>query len=191
VEAAAKVERLAAPAPLDERDAFLHARPAVLSIGLEGLVVLQRAAAADTHVEPTAAHHVEHRELLGQVDRMVQREETHAHAQSKRAGTCGEERRQHRRGGTQAVVVEVMLGDPHRVIAHRLGSQHLLERRIVYALLAPRLVPLHQKEQSEVHGLLATAAVVVVRLPPEGPGGRIAGPALRGRSGSGSGASRS
>src|SRR6266566_4157496 len=54
-----------------------------------------------------------------------------------------------RRGGAQAVVVEVMLGDPHGGIAERLGGQHLLQARVEDRLLAPLLVPLHEEEQPE------------------------------------------
>ena len=91
VEAALEVERLAAPALLHQRDAFLDARAASLAVGLERLVVLQRAAAADADVEPPAAHHVEHGELLGQVHRMVQGQQAHAHAEPQRA-SCGRRR---------------------------------------------------------------------------------------------------
>jgi hypothetical protein len=152
VEASREVERLAAPRLLDERDALLDAGAAVLPIGLEGLVVLQRAATADAHVEPAAAHHVEHRELLGQVHRVVKREQAHPHAEPQRAGAGGQERGEHRRDRAEAVVVEVVLGDPDRGVAERLGRQHLLEARVVDGPLAPLVVTLHEVEQAEVHG---------------------------------------
>ncbi len=119
VEAAREVERLAAPRLLDQRDAFLDAGPAVLAVGLEGLVVLQRAAAPDADVEPAAAHHVQHRELLGQVHRVMERQQAHAHAEPQRARAGGEERGEHRRDRAEAVVVEVVLGDPDRGVAER------------------------------------------------------------------------
>jgi len=58
---------------------------------------------------------------------------------------------EHRRDRAEAVVVEVVLGDPDRGIAERLGGQHLLEARVVDRPLAPLLVALHEEEQSEVH----------------------------------------
>jgi hypothetical protein len=56
-----------------------------------------------------------------------------------------------RTGGAEAVVVEVVLGDPDGLVAERLGGQHLLEAGIVDGLLAPPLVPLHEEEQPEFH----------------------------------------
>ena len=60
VKAPLEVEGRAAPGVPHERDSFLDAGPAVVAIGLEGLIVLQGAAAPDAHVEPPAADHVEH-----------------------------------------------------------------------------------------------------------------------------------
>ncbi len=151
VEAALEVEGRAAPGLAHETNALLDALAAVGAVGLEGLVVLQGAAAADADVETAAAHHVQHGELLGQIHRMVQGQQAHAHAEAQPGGAGGDERGQHRRGRAEAVVVEVMLGDPHGGIAERLGRQHLLEAGVVHGLLAPRLVPLHQEEQPEFH----------------------------------------
>jgi len=47
---------------------------------------------------------------------------------------------------TEAVVVEVVLGDPHRPIAEPFGGKHLFEGGLVDGLLGPGLVTLHQKE---------------------------------------------
>jgi hypothetical protein len=151
VEAAGEVERRAAPAALHQLDAFLHPGAAVVAIGAEGLVVLQRAAAADADVEPAAAHHVEHRELLGQVHRMVQGQQAHAHAHPDRARPRGDVRREHGGGRAEPVVVEVVLGDPDRGVAEPLGGQHLAHVGVVDRLLAPLLVALHEIEQAEVH----------------------------------------
>jgi len=57
----------------------------------------------------------------------------------------GHEGSQDRGGGAEAVVVEVVLRDPDRVVAERLGGQHLLEAGVVDRLLAPLLVALHEK----------------------------------------------
>ena len=82
---------------------------------------------------------------------MVQRQQAHTHAEPQGRRACGDERCQHGRRRAKAVVVEVVLGDPHGVVAERFGGQHLRERRVVDRLLTPRVVPLHQEEQSEVH----------------------------------------
>ena len=91
-------------------------------------------------------------QMLGEVHRVVQGEQAHAHAQAQRARAGGDVRGEHGRSRAEAVVVEVMLGDPHGVIAERLGGEHLCQRRVVDLALAPRVVPLHQEEEAEVHG---------------------------------------
>ena len=82
---------------------------------------------------------------------MVQRQEAHAHAEPQRASARGDVGGEDRRRRAEAVVVEVVLGDPHRLIAEPFGGKHLLESRLVDGLLGPGLVALHQKEQAEIH----------------------------------------
>ncbi len=154
MEAALEVEGLAAPALPHQRDAFIHAHAGIAALRLEGLIVLQGPAAADADVEAAAAHHVEHGELLGEVHRMVQGQQAHPHAQAQGGRARGDVRGQHRRRRAEAVVVEVVLGEPDRAIAERLGGEHLLQGGFVDRLLAPRLVPLHEKEQPELHHVL-------------------------------------
>src|SRR2546421_459648 len=89
--------------------------------------------------------------LFAAIDRMVQRQQAHAHAQAQRARSRGQKRGQHLRRRAEAVVVEMVLGDPHRLIAERLGREHLLDVGLVYGPLAPPLVALHQEEEPEVH----------------------------------------
>jgi hypothetical protein len=151
VEAPLEVERRARPRAREQLDALLHPRSRVVAVGLEGLVVLQRAAASDPDVEPAAAHHVQHGELFGEIHRMMEREERDAHAEAEPRGARGEEGGEHRRGRAEPVVVEVMLGDPHRVIAQPLRGQHLLEIGGIDGVLAPGFVALHEVEEPEVH----------------------------------------
>ena len=152
MELALEVEGRARPALLHQRDAFLDPQPRVGALGPERLVVLERAAASDADVEPSTGHDVERGELLGEIDRMMERQQAHAHPEAERGRAGGHERREHRWRRTEAVIAEVVLGDPHRVIAERFGGQHLLEGGIVDGPLAPRVVPLHEKEEPEVHG---------------------------------------
>src|SRR5262245_1447663 len=154
MEAALEIEGLAAPALAHQLDPLLRARPGIASVGLEGLIILKGAAAADADVEPPAAHHIENGQLLGEVDGVVQGQQAHPHAHAQGGGAGGQIAGQHWRRWTEAVVVEVVLGEPDRVIAQRLGGYHLLEGGAVHGLLAPRLVALHEKEQPELHRFL-------------------------------------
>ncbi len=109
-------------------------------------------------IKPPAAHHVEHRQLFREIHRVVQGQEAHAHAEPQGGGARGDVRREHLWSRAEAVVVEVMLRDPHGGIAERFGGQHLGEAGVVDALLAPRLVALHQEEQPEFHSRLRPPA---------------------------------
>src|SRR5262249_37353075 len=88
-----EVERAGGPALAHQRDALLDALAAVAPIRLERLVILERAAAPDAHVEPAAADHVQHGELLGEIHRVMERQETHPHAEAEGPGAGGDERR--------------------------------------------------------------------------------------------------
>src|SRR5262249_57167648 len=76
----------------------------------------------------------------------------------------GDERREHLRSGTEPVVVEVVLGDPHGRIAEGFGGEHLSEAPVVDALLAPRLVALHEKEEPELHSRPPVAATELAAI---------------------------
>src|SRR5262245_48167564 len=82
VEAPLKIERPPAPALLHERDAFLDTLSAVAPVRLKRLIVLERAATPDSHVETSAADDVQYGELLGQVNRMMERQQADAHAET-------------------------------------------------------------------------------------------------------------
>jgi len=81
----------------------------------------------------------------------MQRQEAHAHPEPDPRRPRGQEPGQHRRRRAEAIVIEVMLGDPHRLVAERLGGEHLREIGLVHGLLAPLLVALHEEEEAEVH----------------------------------------
>ena len=63
-------------------------------------------------VETAAAQDIDERELLGQADRIVERQDGRGQADPDAPGAHGDDRRQHRRRDRQAVVDEVMLGEP-------------------------------------------------------------------------------
>jgi len=65
---------LAAPQPLDELERLDEAAHALPRVQAERRVLGVTVAEPDTHDEPTAADHVQRRQLLGEVHRLMQRE---------------------------------------------------------------------------------------------------------------------
>ena len=97
---------------------------------------MRRVAHADAHLDPAAADVVEHREVLGEPDRMVERQQ---------ADIAGEAHllraRRHRRGDGNprrqvAVVDEVMLGEPDEIEPEPVEPGDLIHDRGIELLMA-------------------------------------------------------
>ena len=103
---------------------------AALGVGdVEALVVRGQPAAAHAEIDAAAAEVIDGGDVLGDVQRMAEREhlhrdpELHALRAPGQGGGDGERRRQHR-----AVLLKVDLGQPDGVVAERLGGGHLGHR---------------------------------------------------------------
>jgi hypothetical protein len=86
------------------------------------------AAGQDRNQAP-AADHVDHREVLGDADRVVQRRDQRGDHDAHAPRARGDRRREHQRRGQVAVGRAVVLGDAHAVEAHAVRPGALLERR--------------------------------------------------------------
>src|SRR5208283_5441401 len=86
--------------------------PLLFGVDAEPFQLEGNVAAADPEVQPTLEEAVDHGVLLGELDRSVEGEDAHEHAQAKPAGPCPEGREEDRRGGGNAAGVEVMFRDP-------------------------------------------------------------------------------
>ena len=128
---AAPLERLARPRLLEHLDAVLHERRPALDVEVELLVLLGPVAGAHRQAEPSLGDEVEHREVFGEPDRVVERQEDHAHADQHAFGDGGDGAAEHDRRRQVAVDRRVVLEEAHRVEAETVGPRALLERRLV------------------------------------------------------------
>ena len=82
----------------------------------EGLELARIESAPGAPVHATARQNIEQRDLLGQSQRMIQRGECHRGADAQFFRARGRIRAHHRNRGAHAVVVEMMLGQPDRIV---------------------------------------------------------------------------
>src|SRR5436309_16118409 len=153
IELALVAEGLALPRRENDLQRFEEARLTLLVRDTERVVRARAAAAADPEVEPSLAQMIERRDLAGDAERMVQRQQLHGrpHAQAARAGhdpaRHEQGRRQDRTGG-----VDQHLGQPHDVeppLLSRVGELEQLLEPLALRAAAPYLL----REDSEVHAL--------------------------------------
>ena len=116
------------PGAVDDRDGFFHVVLGVVPAEAEAAVARVHHAAAGAELQAAAAEHVEHGEVLGYAQRVVQRQDRHGATQAQAAGAGAERGEQHLRVGRQAAeVAEVVLGRPDGVEADGLRRLDLLE----------------------------------------------------------------
>ena len=89
---------------------------------------------ADAEVEAPAGEQRERGGVLGESDRVVQRQQHQVRADPHPGRALGDRGGDHERRGRVAVVDEVVLGEPHRVEAELLGGDDLVERAAVELL---------------------------------------------------------
>ena len=106
------VDRLAAPQALERRQPLLEATDSLARVHAHRLVL--GVAIAETHADdqPPAADHVERGELLGEVDRLVQREQQHAGAELHALGLGGHAPERRQRLEVRERVGEIVLTRP-------------------------------------------------------------------------------
>jgi hypothetical protein len=111
-------------------------------------------AAADAKHEPSMGQRVDHADLRHQPHRVIQRHDDHAAAPLDAAGLAGEPRNHHQRRRANAVVGEMMLGEPGYGKARVLRRLHLLHRVVIHPVRgrAARAIS-HQVELAEIRGV--------------------------------------
>ncbi len=116
---------------------FVQALPIVFPGDPENLVVHLGVARADAELKPAAGDRVDHRVILGAVERMAQRQDRNARTEmnfrSARGG-CG---KQHCRVGDRPAVAEKMVLVEHETFPAQLFSQrHLFKNLLVVDFVA-------------------------------------------------------
>jgi hypothetical protein len=113
---------------------FLKRDPAIVHLPLKGVELTLLKAAPDAEDHPPARELIEHGELLGDADRVLEADDDDARGDLQPFRSRRDRRAEHgNRRNVAAVVEEVMLGEPHRLHAHQLGFVHLCEKAVVEA----------------------------------------------------------
>src|SRR3990172_6574361 len=151
VERARVAERLALPGFLDDRERLAEAGLALAVGNAEDVVGARGFAAPDPELEASLAEVVHGGDVLGDAERVVQRQDLHRRPDADPLGAGGDRGgHRDRRGEHGAARVEVDLAQPHAVEPQGLGGVHGLEafaERVGLADSGPQLLD----EDAEVH----------------------------------------
>ena len=116
---AAKIECLAGEPLHDQLDGFVVDVPALGRIGAEIGKLDRRSAAAETELQPAAAHLIEHADFLNQPQRMIERHREHHRAEAQPPGALRQRGKKHVRRWRHAERRRMVLGE---VIGVEAGS---------------------------------------------------------------------
>lgn len=123
VQQGAARQRLAAQGLLQEPGGPFLVLPALLEVAPEGLEGRAVGAAPDAEFDPAAAEQVGQGGVLGDPERVVQRQRRHRGTEPDPVGPCGHCGEVDERGGDDAALrTQVVLGDPEGVEAEVLGD---------------------------------------------------------------------
>ena len=146
-------ERLAAEAQHDDVDGLLPARPALGQVLAQALELVALIAPAQAHVEAPAGEQVDGGDLLGDDQRVMQRDDDHRGADADAARLVRQVQGIGHGPRQIAVAREVVLGQPHIVEAQILGGLGDLHAALVDDLGRLGRGRLQEEERAEFHGL--------------------------------------
>ncbi len=112
---------------------------------------VDQAAAAEADDQPALAEIVDQRDLLGHPQGMVERGLQHREADLDAGGHHRQRGRERRRIDIDAVSVEVMLGEKHRIAAELLGHLRFADRLVDDLLVLGRIARLGKKKHPNLH----------------------------------------
>ena len=138
--AAVVLERLPGLRPEQQLELLLADAAAPVEVDAVHLVLDRPVADGGDVRHPTPAEVVEHRHLLGQAHRVVQRQEDDGDHDRQRRGARGDRGREHHRGGQVAVARRVVLADDrtHETI---FGEEQRTFLRMVVRAVPNRGIP--------------------------------------------------
>jgi hypothetical protein len=129
--------------------------PALAVRDVETLIVPGKSAPAHAELEPPLGEMVDRRDVLGQAQRVAQREHLDRDADLDAPGARRQRRCDHqRRRKYRSILLEMDLGEPDGVEAHVLRRLHLAQRIVEGRRLAHPRRARELREQAEFHPTL-------------------------------------
>ncbi len=153
--------RVLRPQPPDDFHALLEDRLVVVERHAERGVFLPVIAAAGGEIDAPAAQQIEARPLLGDADRMMQRQHRHCRRQPDALRARGDIRERKVGARQHAKRAEMMLADPGRVHPQLLGIQRLVDDvrdQLVRRARIVGVVVVAQGEVAEFHEAIPLVA---------------------------------
>jgi len=146
-------EAIFRPRLLDDLDALTEDIASARLVDAVAGEFVRLVAASDAEVDPAVGHEVDQREVFGDADGMIQRQDDDARTEAYRlrAGGDGGERDGGR--GAVAVLAEVVFGGPDRIEPELLSAHHDVELFVDDLLLRPPDRILEQVKLAELHGV--------------------------------------
>jgi len=145
------VDAVFAPQPEDEVERLIEAFAGLADIDAEAGELPRLVAAPDTEIDPASRQHVELRDLLGHQNGVVQGQNDDAGPQPQLFRPRRQEGQQRRDVVAEAVLPEMMLGDPDAVKAHLLQVLDQLHVIVEHVAFAPARMLVEQVERRELH----------------------------------------
>ena len=120
-------KRLPGPRARQDLQRFLESLPVLVLRHAVAAELGGAVAAPHAHVESALRDDVDERHLLGEPERLVEREDRGGEADTNALGPGRDRARERGRIDREAVVDEMVLGQPHRIEAELFRPHHLLE----------------------------------------------------------------
>ena len=150
---AAVGDPFARPGLQHDLDVLAEARIALLGGHVERGVLGAVEAAADPPVDPAARQHVEQGDLLGDAQRVVERGQRHRRPDPQTGRPSGDVHRHEVHGRADRVRAEVVLGQPHPVVAGAVHHLDPLEGPVVdRGQRDPTFGPGEELQHADLHG---------------------------------------
>src|ERR1700678_1948720 len=148
----AVTKTLVAPRCQDDFNRFAKTEMALVLRHGEGPELARIESAPGAPVHPAAGKDIEQRDLLGQPDRMVKRSERHPGSYAQPFGARGRVRAHHGYRRTDTVVIEMMLGEPDRVVPAAIHYFDPLQCALEHGRQChPSIWPTEELQDSEFH----------------------------------------
>jgi hypothetical protein len=165
------VDRLAAPQSLQGLQPLHEAADSLAGVHPHRLVLGVAIAKTEAHDQPPAADHVERGELLGEIDRLVQRQQQHAGAEHHALGLGRHACQRRQRLEVRERLGEIVLARPDGRKSDSASQAHLLDVLGEARGLRVLRAVLDREREAESHGVGGIYAAVTLPSSRRGAGG--------------------
>ena len=140
-------ERVVRPQSVQDVEPFAEAPEALATRDPVAVELMAGVSLAEPHVDASVRQHVQRSDVLGDADRVVQRQQQQVETDPDPFSACGDGRSERDDRRRVPVVGEVVFGQPDRLVAERLGMFD--ERELVAVHVRERSTPRRRVAEAE------------------------------------------